>query len=111
MECLRNSYVIYCLQDAQHANFKQLPHVHLISSHKYPQFHQLNLDQAYQFLFEAPKVVKQIAPMTWQYLPGPQDGTVFLTWIGGRMANSFATDGYVWADQEQRYTQDFGGYV
>lgn len=27
------------------------------------------------------------------------------------MQNSFASDGYIWADQEQRYTQDFGGYV
>lgn len=89
----------------------QMPHMHLISAHRYPTFHQLNIDQAYQFLFEAPKVVKQIAPMAWQYLAGPPTGTVFLTWIGGRMQGQFASDGYVWIDQEQRYTQDVGGYV
>ncbi|GAB7347587.1 hypothetical protein MBLNU459_g4468t1 [Dothideomycetes sp. NU459] len=88
-----------------------LPHVHLISGQKYPQQQQLNIDQAYQYLFEAPKVVKQIAPMSWQYLSGPNDGTVFLTWIGPRMQNQFPTDGYVWADPEQRYTHDFGGYT
>jgi len=89
----------------------QLPHVHLISQHKYPLSQQLTIDQAYQCLVDAPKVVKQIAPMQWQYLGGPHPGTVFLTWVGGRMQNSFATDGYVWADQEQRFTQDFGAYV
>lgn len=49
--------------------------------------------------------------MSWQYISAPQDGTVFLTWIGGRMQTQFPSDGYVWVDPEQRYTQDFGGYV
>ena len=62
-------------------------------------------------LFDAPKVVKQVATMSWQYISAPQDGTVFLSWIGNRMQNQFPTDGYVWVDPEQRYTQDFGGYV
>ncbi|KAH0338568.1 DUF1750-domain-containing protein, partial [Aureobasidium melanogenum] len=88
-----------------------LPHVHLISGHKYPFSPQLGIDGAYTYLFEAPKVVKQVAPMSWQYISAPQDGTVFLTWIGGRMQNQFPTDGYVWVDPEQRYTQDFGGYT
>jgi hypothetical protein len=88
-----------------------LPHVHLISGHKYPFSPQLSIDGAYTYLFDAPKVVKQVAPMSWQYISAPQDGTVFLTWIGGRMQNQFPTDGYVWVDPEQRYTQDFGGYV
>ncbi|KAI5253770.1 DUF1750-domain-containing protein [Aureobasidium subglaciale] len=89
-----------------------LPHVHLISGHKYPFSPQLSIDGAYSYLFEAPKVVKQVAPMSWQYISAPQDGTVFLTWIGGRMQNQlFPTDGYVWVDPEQRYTQDFGGYT
>ncbi|KAI4755606.1 DUF1750-domain-containing protein [Aureobasidium sp. EXF-3400] len=88
-----------------------LPHVHLISGHKYPFSPQLSIDGAYTYLFDAPKVVKQVAPMSWQYISAPQDGTVFLTWIGGRMQNQFPTDGYVWVDPEQRYTQDFGGYT
>ncbi|THW75515.1 DUF1750-domain-containing protein [Aureobasidium pullulans] len=88
-----------------------LPHVHLISGHKYPFSPQLNIDGAYTYLFDAPKVVKQVAPMSWQYISAPQDGTVFLTWIGGRMQNQFPTDGYVWVDPEQRFTQDFGGYT
>ncbi|KEQ72125.1 DUF1750-domain-containing protein, partial [Aureobasidium namibiae CBS 147.97] len=90
---------------------EQLPHVHLISGHKYPFSPQLSIDGAYSYLFDAPKVVKQVAPMSWQYISAPQDGTVFLTWIGGRMQNQFPTDGYVWVDPEQRYTQDFGGYT
>ncbi|KAH0408742.1 hypothetical protein KCU90_g21608, partial [Aureobasidium melanogenum] len=42
-----------------------LPHVHLISGHKYPFSPQLSIDGAYTYLFDAPKVVKQVAPMSW----------------------------------------------
>lgn len=113
MECLRNSsvHVSQSRKACRLTYSKQLPHVHLISGHKYPFSPQLSIDGAYSYLFDAPKVVKQVAPMSWQYISAPQDGTVFLTWIGGRMQNQFPTDGYVWVDPEQRYTQDFGGYV
>ncbi|KAG9992220.1 hypothetical protein KCU78_g19500, partial [Aureobasidium melanogenum] len=37
-----------------------LPHVHLISGHKYPFSPQLSIDGAYTYLFDAPKVVKQV---------------------------------------------------
>lgn len=71
----------------------------------------MGLDQAWHYLLEAPKIVKQLAPMSWQYLSGPQDGTVFLTWAGPRTGNNFPTDGYIWAGQEEHIVQDFGGYV
>lgn len=85
--------------------------MHLISGNPYPYLPHMGLEQAFQYLFEAPKIVKQLAPMAWQYLQAPQDGKVFLTWIGGRMSQTFPTDGYVWADQERHYHQDVGGYV
>lgn len=71
----------------------------------------MTIEQAFGYLFEAPKIVKQLATMSWQYLTAPQDGVVFLTWIGGQMQHKFPTDGYVWADQEQHYRQEYGGYV
>ena len=72
----------------------------------------MQLDVAFQRLYEAPKVVKEMAPMSWQYLaPPPQDGTVFLTWIGPRLQNQFPSDGYIWPGPEERQLQDFGGYV
>ncbi|QIW96024.1 hypothetical protein AMS68_001542 [Peltaster fructicola] len=87
-------------------------HVHLISSHSYPIIAQINIEQAFGFLLQAPPVVKQIAPMSWTYVNAPQEGTVWLEWLspaqnGGR----FPSDGYVWSDPEQSYRHNVNGYT
>ncbi|GAM85671.1 hypothetical protein ANO11243_036780 [Dothideomycetidae sp. 11243] len=66
---------------------------------------------AFQYLFDAPKVVKQHATMSWQYLTAPQDGTIFLTWAAPRNNDQFPSDGYFWEGPEERMMQEFGGYV
>lgn len=94
------------------ANTSQQNHVHLISGHRYPLSPILNIDAAYRHLAEAPTIVKQVAPMAWQYVQAPQDGTVWLEWISPRGGEyRFATDGYVWGDQETSRREDFGGYT
>lgn len=54
--------------------------------------------------------------MTWTYLQGPADGTVFMEWLpaggpGGQIHSRFASDGFVWADAERTFTMDIKGYV
>lgn len=88
------------------------PHVHLISSQRYPAVAQLNLEQAFGYLAQAPMVVKQVASMSWQYIaPPPPDGTVWLEWLPPDRADPYASDGYVWADTEGIFRQDYGGYT
>ena len=79
------------------------------------------MEQAFEFLIQAPRIVKEVAPMTWTYLQGPADGTVFMEWqptggglggaSGGQRPSRFASDGFVWADAENTFTLDFKGYV
>lgn len=71
----------------------------------------MGLDQAFTFLAQAPQIVQKMAPMSWQYLQAPQDGTLFLTWAGPRTGNQFPTDGYLWAGQEEHLVQDYAGFV
>lgn len=92
----------------------QLPHVHLISSYRYPTLATLSIEQAVDFLLNAPKIVKDVAPMTWQYFQNPpNDGTVFLEWQPvNQRGNAYASDGYVWADPESSYSYESQrGYV
>lgn len=94
------------------ANPCQQNHVHLISGHRYPLHPALNIDAAYRYLTEAPTVVKQVAPMAWQYVQAPQDGTVWLEWISPRGGEyRFASDGYAWGDSEMSRREEFGGYT
>ena len=85
------------------------------------------VEQAFEFLIQAPRIVKEVAPMTWTYLQGPADGTVFMEWqpasggggmgggvggpSGGQRPSRFASDGFVWADAENTFTMDVKGYV
>jgi hypothetical protein len=72
-------------------------------------------------LLQAPKIVREIQPVSWTYLAQPPaDGTVFLEWQSpqaqvqaqraGRMSG-FASDGYAWADPETQYQQEVKGFV
>ena len=73
----------------------------------------MSLDQAFRYLLDAPSIVKQIAPMAWTYVQAPQDGTLWLEWLPQEKSESgrLPSDGYAWADPEQAFRQDFGGYT
>ncbi|KOS48464.1 hypothetical protein ACN38_g658 [Penicillium nordicum] len=50
--------------------------------------------------------------MHWTFLDGPPDGTVMLTWQPqNHLGNNFASDGYIWADQEQAFSFESRGYT
>ncbi|PLN77231.1 DUF1750-domain-containing protein [Aspergillus taichungensis] len=89
-----------------------LPHMHLVSRHRYPVVHMMPTETVVEYLLSAPKIVREAQPMHWTFLDGPQDGTVMLTWQPlQHLGNNFASDGYVWADAEQAYTFEARGYV
>ncbi|KAF2724238.1 DUF1750-domain-containing protein [Polychaeton citri CBS 116435] len=86
-------------------------HVHLISGHRFPMIQSLPINQVFKYLIDAPTLVKQIAPMSWQYLTAPPEGTIWLEWIPQHKSNQqFASDGYVWADPETTYRENLGGF-
>ncbi|CAJ0546178.1 Ff.00g096510.m01.CDS01 [Fusarium sp. VM40] len=86
-----------------------LPHVHLISSFRYPAMPRLDLNEVAKWLMSAPQVARDRAPFFWTYLDKPTDGTILLTWQPlQRLGTNFATDGYVWAPPEQVYKHDLG---
>ncbi|KAL8797721.1 MAG: hypothetical protein Q9195_000073 [Heterodermia aff. obscurata] len=89
-----------------------LPHINLVSSHRYPAQPHLSLGTVVDYLIDAPKVTRDIAPMSWQFLDAPPDGTVMLQWQPlGHMGTQAATDGYVWAGPEAPFTTPNRGYV
>jgi len=72
----------------------------------------LPTDTVVEYLLTAPKVVRELQPMHWTFLDGPQDGTVMLTWQPlNHLGTTFSSDGYVWADVEQAFTFEARGYV
>jgi hypothetical protein len=83
----------------------------LISSHRYPQVATFGVEQAYRYLLDAPSIVKQIAPMAWQYLAAPGDGQLWLEWLPlEKTEHPYPSDGYAWGDMEQVMRHDYGGY-
>ncbi|KAI9725563.1 MAG: hypothetical protein M1828_003051 [Chrysothrix sp. TS-e1954] len=90
-----------------------LNHVHLISTARYPfEPRQLSIDKAFASLYQAPRIVKEQSPVAWQYLDPPRDGTLFLAWQPlMQNENTYASDGYVWAEPESVYHQAFNGYT
>ncbi|KAH7171208.1 hypothetical protein EDB81DRAFT_635780 [Dactylonectria macrodidyma] len=86
-----------------------MPHVHLISSYRYPAMPRLDLNDVAKWLMSAPQVARDRAPFFWTYLDKPTDGTILLTWQPlQRLGTNFATDGFVWAPPEQIYKHDLG---
>ncbi|GFF22626.1 SWI/SNF and RSC complexes subunit ssr4 [Aspergillus udagawae] len=89
-----------------------LPHMHLVSRHRYPLMHMMPTDTVVEYLLSASKIVREAQPMHWTFLDGPQDGTVMLTWQPlNHLGTNFASDGYVWADVEQAFTFEARGYM
>lgn len=86
--------------------------MHLISSFRYPVQSHLGPEAALNALLQAPRIVNEMSPMAWTYFnQAPSDGQLFLAWQPPRMQKGFATDGYIWADQEQQFLQEIKGYV
>lgn len=90
-----------------------LSHVHLVSQYQFP-FHgsPLALDTALEHLLQAPRIVRELSPVAWQFLTPLKDGTLLLMWQpSSHLQNTYATDGYIWADPERQFLQDCKGYV
>lgn len=86
--------------------------MHLISSFRYPVQSHLGPEDALNALLQAPRIVNEMSPMAWTYFnQAPSDGQLFLAWQPPRMQSRFATDGYIWADQESQFHQEIKGYV
>lgn len=64
-----------------------------------------------EYLKDAPRIVSEQAPMSWMFLPLPQDGDVMLVWQPPQTGINAASDGYVWADAETAFQQEMSGYV
>ena len=94
------------------ANNLQLPHVHLLSTYRFPTVNQIHPEKIAEWLLAAPKIARDTAPFYWTYLDRPADGTVLLVWQAPQMGNEFASDGYIWAHQETAFQLEIaGGYV
>ncbi len=86
-----------------------MPHVHLVSSRRYPQVAHVAIPEVAQWLLQAPVIARDKAPFCWQFLNQPADGTILMTWQPlQRLGTNFASDGYVWAPPEQLYKHDLG---
>ena len=64
------------------------------------------------YLLEAPKIVRDLQPMQWQFIETPPDGTLMLTWHPLEyLGTNFASDGFIWADAEHVFKSEVRGYV
>ncbi|KAI1814723.1 DUF1750-domain-containing protein [Poronia punctata] len=89
-----------------------LPHVHLLSTYRYTQKAQVHPPEVTTWLMQAPKIARDTAPFFWTYIDKPEHGQIFLTWQPLQiMGTRFASDGIIWAPQEQYFTQDVGNGI
>ncbi|KAJ4150731.1 hypothetical protein LMH87_011468 [Akanthomyces muscarius] len=84
-----------------------IPHIHLMSSFRYPAAARLDINEVAKWLMAAPQIARDKAPFFWGYLDKPADGTTLLTWQPlQRLGTNFATDGFVWSPPEEIYKHD-----
>ncbi|KIX98330.1 uncharacterized protein Z520_05631 [Fonsecaea multimorphosa CBS 102226] len=89
-----------------------LPHLHLVSKYRYPITSNPAVDTIVGYLLEAPKIVRDLQPMQWQFLDTPADGTLILEWQPLEyLGTSYASDGFIWADVEHVYKSEVRGYT
>ncbi|WEW58073.1 hypothetical protein PRK78_003540 [Emydomyces testavorans] len=89
-----------------------LPHMHLVSSYRYPSMASLTIETAVEYLLSAPKVVRELQPVHWMFLDAPPDGAIMLVWQPlNHLGTNFASDGYIWGDAEQVFTTESRGYT
>ncbi|MCJ1317327.1 hypothetical protein MMC15_002650 [Xylographa vitiligo] len=88
-----------------------LPHIHLVSTYQWATSSRLSIETTVEHLLQAPKIVAEVSAMTWRYLEAPRDGSELLVWQPeAKLGHRFASDGYIWADMESSFKQDFRGY-
>ncbi|SZF03021.1 unnamed protein product [Blumeria hordei] len=89
-----------------------LPHIHLLSTYRFPQFPQIHPEKISEWLQAAPKISRDQAPFYWTYLDRPQDMTILLVWQSMALGPEFPSDGYIWTPQEMAFQiQVEGGYT
>ncbi|EXJ91382.1 hypothetical protein A1O1_04494 [Capronia coronata CBS 617.96] len=89
-----------------------LPHLHLVSKYRYPITSNPSFETIVGYLLEAPKIVRDLQPVQWQFIETPPDGTMMLTWQPlEHMGTNFASDGYIWADAEHVFKSEVRGYI
>ncbi|EXJ76262.1 uncharacterized protein A1O5_00770 [Cladophialophora psammophila CBS 110553] len=89
-----------------------LPHLHLVSRYRYPITSNPAVDTIVGYLLEAPKIVRDLQPMQWQFIDCPPDGTFILEWQPLEyLGTSYASDGFIWADVEHVYKSEVRGYT
>lgn len=86
--------------------------MHLVSKNRYPINNNPSLETIVGYLLEAPKIVRDLQPMQWQFLESPPDGSLMLTWQPLEHTGTlFASDGYIYGDPEQSFKSEVRGYV
>lgn len=90
-----------------------LKHVHLLSAQQYPHTpNALTLDHALEALLNAPRIVSNSKPVSWQYLAPPPDGTILLAWQPhAQLGNNYSSDGYIFPEPESCLHHKHRGYV
>lgn len=90
-----------------------LQHVHLVCTRNFPIAHQqLTQETIVNYLRQASQLVRERAPVRWEYWQPPRDGSVFLVWQPQvQMGDNFASDGYVWQEPERATQHSIGGVV
>ncbi|TAQ89955.1 hypothetical protein B7494_g1738 [Chlorociboria aeruginascens] len=108
------STTILKMQDPSHGVQRDLiPHVHLLSTYRFPSLPTLPPDKAAEWLLNAPKIARDASAFHWTYIDKPLDGTVLLTWQSlNTVGTEFPSDGYIWAPIETAFQMEIaGGYT
>ena len=64
-----------------------------------------------EYLMAAPRITREVAAMSWQFVDAPPDGTVMLIWQPPALGTHSATDGLVYGGVEQAFSSELRGYV
>jgi hypothetical protein len=64
-----------------------------------------------EYLLQAPRIARDLAPVGWKFLDPPRDGTIMLVWQPPQLETHFASDGLIWADAEYAFDTNARGYV
>ncbi|KAN0121732.1 DUF1750 domain containing protein [Hyaloscypha variabilis] len=101
------------MQDPSQGIQRELqPHVHLLSTYRFPTLQQLHPDKVAEYLLGAPKIARDQHPFYWTYLDRPIDNSILLVWQSLSLGSDFPSDGYVWPPQETAYQVEVsGGYT